>query len=63
MTYGFGFRGTAENGVHAKLTAEYTDWDAINLTSSAAASPDNGTSKINADLETYAVKLSIGYNF
>ena len=62
-TIGVGFRGTSESGIHVKFAVERTDYGSVSLTSSAAASPDNATSTINADVETYGARLSIGYNF
>ena len=63
VTFGIGFRGTTDSGIHLKAIAEYTDYDSVDLTSSAAASPDTGTSKIHADVMTYGLRVSIGYNF
>lgn len=55
-TIGFGFRGTADNGIHVKFITEATDYSSISLTS------DSGN-KIDGDIETWGAKISIGYNF
>jgi hypothetical protein len=61
FTYGIGLRGTADNGIHMKLLAEYTDYDSFSITSTADDAGDSHT--ISGDVETTAIKLSIGYNF
>lgn len=61
--WGIGIKGTSDNGLHFKLAYEAIDWDTINLTSTAAASPDTATNTIKADVDTELVRLSIGYNF
>jgi len=59
FTYGIGFKGTADNGIHVKFAAEITDYDSVSLTSTGS----DAASTINADVMTYAARLSIGYNF
>tara|TARA_B100000029_G_scaffold139689_1_gene134815 strand:+ start:629 stop:1348 length:720 start_codon:yes stop_codon:yes gene_type:complete len=61
--WGIGIKGTADTGLSFKLAYEVIDWDTINLTSTAAASPDTATNTIKANVDTEMVRMSIGYNF
>jgi len=56
---GIGFRGTSENNLHMKISYEQTDWDNISLTSSGS----DVNSTVTADIDTYAAKVSLGYQF
>jgi len=58
-TIGLGFKGAADSGMLLKVSAEYTDYDSVTLKSVGS---DVATT-IKADPETYALKLSLGYQF
>ena len=45
-----------------KVSYEATDFDSINLTSTGN-SADSGTNSISANLDTWAIKLAMGYEF
>lgn len=58
-TVGLGFRGTADNGLHMKISGEYTDYSNISLTSTNT----DVASTISGDVVSYGLKVSIGMNF
>jgi len=58
-TIGIGFRGTSESGIHVKFAVERTDFGSVTLKSTGS----DAVTTINADVETYGARLSIGYNF
>lgn len=60
-TYGIGFKGVSESGILVKFAGEYTDWDQAQLVSSSDDNNDQST--VTGNVEMYALKLSIGYNF
>ena len=62
INYGIGFKGEVADGVEMKLALEHNDFDTLNLTSTGN-SVASETNKISADLDTTAVKLSVGYKF
>ena len=53
---GIGFKGVTASNIIWKLAYEETNFDTLNLTSTTS-------NKINADLDTSEVALSIGYRF
>ena len=62
QTFGFGFRGTSDSGIHMKIIAEQTEFDDLEFKSTADAEGNQNT--INtSDFNTYGLKFSIGYNF
>ena len=61
INYGVGVKTVSGNLV-GKLSYEINDFDDLSLTSSGN-SADSGTNKLTADLDTSAVKLSVGYQF
>jgi hypothetical protein len=61
FTVGLGFKGTSDAGLHMKAVAEYTDYDTLSVTAKADA--DGVANKIDAELETYGITFSIGYQF
>ena len=54
-----GFKTGTDSGMLAKISAEYTDYEDITLNSTGS----DTSSKIDATLDTYAVKVSVGYSF
>ena len=58
-TVGAGFKGVADNGMLMKVAAEYTDYDTATFNSTGS----DAVTKITADPETYALKISLGYQF
>ena len=58
-TVGVGFKNANDNGMLMKVTAEYTDYDNVTFNSTGS----DVSTKIVADPEIYALKLSIGYQF
>lgn len=59
FTLGIGFKGTSESGIHVKFAYEVTDYGSVSLKSTGS----DVSSTIDADVQTYAGRLSIGYNF
>jgi hypothetical protein len=62
VSYGIGFRGTSESGIHVKLVAERTDYDQIVIKGTGADAANTGHT-ITADPESYGLTLSLGYQF
>ena len=60
-TVGIGWKSGTDSGILAKIAAEYTDYESISLTSTAAGGATANV--INAELDTFAVKISLGYSF
>jgi len=58
-TVGFGFKKAA-GGFQAKTEFTYTDWDAISISNTGS---NAGASKITGDIENWAFKFGVGYNF
>lgn len=62
-TYGFGFK-KASGGMQVKTEFNYTDWDDLRLNNGNAGGDDaGGANYIDVDMENWAFKFSIGYNF
>lgn len=59
VTLGIGFKGTSESGIHIKFGYEVTDYGSVSLKSTGS----DVSSTIDADVQTYAGRISIGYNF
>ena len=59
ITVGVGFKGVSDNGMLAKIAAEYTEYDTVTFNSVGS----DAVTKITADPETYALKVSVGYQF
>tara|TARA_B100000674_G_C37823996_1_gene907208 strand:- start:306 stop:1013 length:708 start_codon:yes stop_codon:yes gene_type:complete len=62
INYGIGFKGEVADGVEMKIALEHNDFDTLSLTSTGN-SVTTETNKISADLDTTAVKVSVGYKF
>lgn len=62
INYGVGLKGVTDNNFVWKTSYEVTDFDGFSLTSSGN-STDSGSNTITADVDTWAVKLSLGYQF
>ena len=62
FNYGFGFKNNMTDNTVMKLSYEATDFDDINLTSTGNTT-NSGTNQIAAQLDTWAIKLAIGYEF
>tara|TARA_B100000787_G_scaffold130065_1_gene98979 strand:- start:549 stop:1220 length:672 start_codon:yes stop_codon:yes gene_type:complete len=61
---GLGFTNQSDNGMFFRVSGEYTDYDSISLTSTTAADATTTTkNKIKADVDTLAMKISIGKAF
>ena len=59
---GVGYKMTTGGGLHMKLAYEQTDYDSINLRSSNNSVAANSTG-VTADVDTSAVRFSLGKNF
>jgi hypothetical protein len=59
---GVGYKMTTGGGLHMKLAYEQTDYDSISLRSSNNSVVGETTS-VNADVDTSAVRFSLGKNF
>ncbi len=62
INYGFGFKNNMTDNFVMKISYEATDFESINLTSTGN-SADSGTNSISANLDTWAIKLAMGYEF
>ena len=62
INYGVGFKGISGNNVVWKTSYEITDFDGFSLTSSGN-SAGSGTNTITADVDTWALRFSLGYQF
>lgn len=62
INYGFGFKNNMTDNFVMKVSYEATDFDSINLTSTGN-SADSGTNTISANIDTWAIKLAMGYEF
>ena len=62
INYGIGFKGVMANNVTWKTAAEITDFDGFSLTSSGN-STGSGTNTITADVDTWSLRFSLGYQF
>ena len=58
-TIGLGFKGASDSGILLKASVEYTNYESVSLKSTGS----DVASTIDADPETYGLKVSIGYNF
>jgi hypothetical protein len=59
---GLGFKGKTNGGVQWKLSYQETDYDTLNLRSSGNSVAANSTG-VKADLDTTAVRFSLGKSF
>ena len=62
INYGFGFKNNMTDNFVMKVSYEATDFDSINLTSKGN-STDSGTNSISANIDTWAIKVAMGYEF
>ena len=62
VNYGFGFKNNMTDNFVMKISYEATDFESINLTSTGN-SGDSGTNSISANLDTWAIKVAMGYEF
>jgi hypothetical protein len=62
INYGIGFKNNMTDNFVMKVSYEATDFDSINLTSTGN-SADSGTNSISANLDTWAIKVAMGYEF
>ena len=62
VNYGFGFKNNMTDNFVMKISYEATDFESINLTSTGN-SADSGTNSISANLDTWAIKVAMGYEF
>ena len=60
---GIGFSKTNDNGIFVRLSGEVTDYDTINLTSKTADAVTGTFNKVSADVDTMAMKISVGKAF
>tara|TARA_B100000029_G_scaffold472870_1_gene513777 strand:+ start:732 stop:1436 length:705 start_codon:yes stop_codon:yes gene_type:complete len=58
-TFGLGFKRTLDNGIHAKFTATYTDFEEVSLSSSGS----DAVTTITGEPEAWGAKFTIGYQF
>jgi len=58
-TVGLGWKTGTDSGMLAKIAAEYTDYEDIQLKSTGS----DTSSTIDATLDTYSLTISIGYSF
>ena len=58
-TIGLGWKAGTDGGLLAKIAAEYTDYEDIQLKSTGS----DTSSTIDANLDTYSLTVSIGYSF
>ena len=58
-TVGLGWKSGTNGGILAKIAAEYTDYEDIQLKSTGS----DTSSTIDADLDTYSLTVSVGYSF
>jgi len=58
-SFGIGFRGTSEAGLHVKFIVERTTWDNFNLTSTGS----DAASTVTGDILTHNARLSVGFQF
>ena len=58
-TIGLGWKSGTDGGILAKIAAEYTDYDDVQLTSTGS----DTASTIDATLDTYSLTVSVGYSF
>ena len=56
IMYGIGIKQSYDNGIFVKAVTTFTDYDNLSITS-------DGSNVVDADIETFAGKLAIGYNF
>ena len=62
INYGIGFKNNMTDNFVMKVSYEATDFESINLTSTGN-SADSGTNSISANLDTWAIKVAMGYEF
>ena len=62
LQLGVGMKGTLRDNVVWKTSYEQNDFSDLRLVSTGNAS-ESGTNTIEADLDTWALKLSLGYQF
>ena len=62
LNYGFGLKSTTDGGMNWKLSYEETDYDGFS-TRSQGNSVTGNSNLITADLDTSAVRFSLGKNF
>ena len=60
---GVGIHKVRDTGVFFRASAEYTAYDTITLTSGVADAVTGTTNKVDADVDTMALKISIGKAF
>jgi len=60
---GIGIHKVRDNGVFLRASAEYTAYDSITLTSGVADAVTGTTNNVDADVDTMALKISIGKAF
>jgi len=60
---GIGMHKVGDTGVFFRASAEYTAYDSITLTSGVADAVTGTTNKVDADVDTMALKISIGKAF
>ena len=58
-TIGLGWKSGTDSGILAKIAAEYTDYEDIQLKSTGS----DTSSTIDATLDTYSITMSVGYSF
>ena len=56
IMYGIGIKKSTDSGIFLKAVTSFTDYDDISITS-------DGSNKVTADIEAWATKVAIGYNF
>ena len=61
--YGLGFQRTNDSGLFIRAAAEYTDFDNITLTGTAAGGTSTSFNKISADVDVAMAKFSVGKAF
>ena len=63
MLIGLGMHKTKDSGVFYRISGEYTDYDSLKLTSEVADAVSGTRNVIDADVDTMALKFSIGKAF
>ena len=61
MLAGFGFKTDSVIGKYMKLEAVWTDYDDISISSTVARTGVTTNNKIDADLDTTAIKIAFGF--
>jgi hypothetical protein len=60
---GIGFHKTRDNGIFFRASAEFTDYEEVTLIGSEAGADTASFNRISADVDTTAIKFSVGKAF